>query len=548
MDRTFARGNALPLRPPWTYPCAMAAPRSRTFYELLCEISGNGPERVALVSRGEEVSYGDLLARASALAVGLRREGIARGDRIAVLLNNRREWLELFFATNALGATMVPFSTWSTRSELDFLIGDAGVRWIVALARLGERDFASDLDALTRSGGPRALERVIYVDGPAGRDAYPDLLASPDPALLPAPGEGASAGDTALILYTSGSSARPKAVPLRNFAAIENGFNIGERMGLGPEDTVFVPVPLFWSFGCINALPAILTHGAAMVLQELFEPGGALTLIESHRCSALYTLPAMTNALLAHPSFEPARSASLRTGLTIGTAQDLARCAHELGAASICNIYGSTETYGNCSVTPHDWPFEIRATCQGLPLPGVRIRVRDPETGAPCAADEIGALEVHGYLSAGYTGQSRVHNTEVFCEDGYFRTGDLGCLDRRGRLRFAGRSGEMIKRSGINVSPAEVEEVLQRHPDVGLAGVTGSPDPRVDEAIIAFVVLRPGAAATAEELYRHCKTDLSRYKLPDHIEVCTDLPLTPTGKLMRRELKEIASALPRAHA
>ncbi len=522
----------------------MGAPQSRTFYELLREIAARDTERIALISRGERVSYGELVDRATAVALGLRSEGAVRGDRIGMLLNNRREWLELFFGASALGVTIVPFSTWSTRSELEFLLDDSGVRWLFSLARLGDRDFLADLDAL-RDTAAKTLERVFLVDGPAGRDGFPDCVGPRHPPVALPPGEGASAGDTALILYTSGSSARPKAVPLRHFAAIENGFNIGERMGLGADDVVFVPVPLFWSYGCVNALPAILTHGATIVLQELFEPEGALALIETHRCTALYTLPTITDALLSQPSFAPRRTATLRTGLTIGTPQDLVRTARELGATSICNIYGSTETYGNCCVTPREWPLESRAQYQGTPLPGVEVRVRDPASGRRCDDDEVGALEVRGYLTEGYAGHSAIHNAEVFCEDGYFRTGDLGSLSAEGRLRFAGRSSEMIKRSGINVSPAELEEVLQRHPDVGLAGVTGTPDKRVDEAIIAFVVLRPGAAATAEALRAHCKERVSRYKLPDHIEVCPELPLTPTGKLMRRELKAIAAELPR---
>ncbi len=526
----------------------MQAPLSRTLYELLREITNPDPGRIALISRGETVSYEALLQRATNLAAALREEGVRRGHRVGVLLNNRREWLELFFGASALGATIVPFSTWSTRSELEFLLEDSGVQWLFALARLGDRNFASDLDALRETPVARALERIVWVDGSSGREAVSHYLIDHTRGLRLAPGEGASAGDTLLILYTSGSSARPKAVPLRHFAAIENGFNIGERQGLDGNDAVLVPVPLFWSYGAVNALPAILSHGATMVLQELFEPEEALSLIETHRCSALYTLPAITNALLAHPSFTPARTVTLRTGLTIGTPQDLLRAARELGAASICNIYGSTETYGNCCVTPHDWPLETRAHGQGAPLPGVRIRVRDPESGVLCAADEIGELEVSGYLTSGYVGQSARHNFEVFTQDGYFRTGDLGALNREGHLRYAGRNNEMIKRSGINVSPAEVEEVLQRHPEVGLAGVTGAPDERRGEAIVAFVVLRPGAAATAEELRQHCRTYLSNYKLPDHLECCGELPLTPTGKLMRRELKAMAEQLMRAEA
>ena len=536
----------------------MRPPFARTFFDLLLEQAERAPHHPAVVARGETVSYAELAARAARLAARLRAGGVRRGVRVGVLCDNRVEWLEILFAAHALGALVVPFSTWSTRAELEFLLADSRVRWMFVLARVGERDFAGDVAALAHAG--HDLAQVVLIDGPSragpgaagagdargpSRDgwlAFADCRADPPLEPLP-PGEGASAGDPALLLYTSGSSSRPKAVPLDHHPAIENGFNIGERQGLGPADRVFVPVPLFWSYGAVNALPATLSHGATLVLQQRFEPEQALDLIESHACTAIYTLPAITGALLAAKGFAPARTASLRTGVTIGSPQDIRRAANELGATAICNIYGSTETYGNCCVTWHHWPLERRARCQGPPLPGVRVRIVDPHTGAACAAGESGAVEVHGYVTRGYAGHSARHDADVFTADGWFRTGDLAALDADGALVYAGRSSEMIKRSGINVSPAEIEEVLQQHPAVGLAGVTGVPHAVRGESIVAFVVPRRGCAPAADALVAHCREHLSSYKLPDRVEIRDALPLTPTGKLMRRELKSLAAAL-----
>lgn len=519
-------------------------PDSSTLYALLKEIAERAPEGEALVTRDGSLRYGELLERVTQLAGRMEAEGVGRGQRVGLLLSNRTEWLELFYAACSLGATVVPFSTWSTASELAFLVEDSRVDLIFALAQYGERDFLGDLEGLLGTPSTSARASVVAIDESGARDHFAEYRnasgSKPGRAARRA-ADLAHPEDPLVLLYTSGSSARPKAVPLLHGDALSNGFNIGERMGLVPGDRVFVPVPLFWSYGCINALPAILTHGATMVLQERFEAGEALAMIESQRCTALYTLPAITNALVTHPEFATTRTASLRTGLTIGTPQDLLRVAEELGASGICNIYGSTETYGNCCVTPHNWPLEARSQSQGPPLPGVELRLRDPESGTLCEAGEIGSIEVRGHLTPGYQGDSSRHNPEVFTEDGYFRTGDLGSLDESGRLQFAGRSSEMIKRSGINVSPAEVEEVLQRHPEVLATGVTGTPDEQRDEAIVAFVVLDESATTTLEDLRAHCQHYLSRYKLPDRIELCTELPLTPTGKLMRRELRAMAS-------
>ena len=522
----------------------MRPPMSRTAYDLLREQADRAPGRPVVITVAETVTYAALAGRAGAVAAALRAEGIGRGNRIGLLVDNRVAWLEIFFAASALGAVVVPFSTWSTAAELAFLIADAKLDLLFTLGHFGDRDFAGDIAALQRQGFDGVPRHLVLVEGEPreGFEPYERFRHGLELGNLP-PGLGASAADPLVILYTSGSSNRPKAVPLDHFALIENGFNIGERQGLQPGDRVLVAIPLFWSYGVANALPATLTHGATLVLQGRFEAGGALDLIECHQCTALYTLPAMTSALLAHPAFKPERTRSLRTGVTIGSAQDVIRTAEALGAAGICNIYGSTETYGNCCVTPHDWPLVQRASCQGPPLPGVTLRIRNEASGELCAAGATGLVEVSGYLTRGYAGESAKHNAEVFTTDGFFRTGDLGLLSPDGVFTYAGRSSEMIKRSGINVSPAEVEEVLQQRPEVALAGVTGLPDPRRGEIIVAFVVPRPGALIDAGALLAHCREKLSRYKIPDRIEIAAALPLTVTGKLMRRDLKSLAAGL-----
>ena len=513
----------------------MKPPASRTAHDLLCKQVTTAPGRAAAIWDDGSCSYRDLAVRSTRLAGALHRRGVRRGDRIGLLAPNRVEWLEIFFAATALGAVVVPFSTWSTASELEFLIADSDVGWLFTVEHFAGRDFAADIAGLRTDGRATELRTIVSIDG----TAFESLAAFRDGPDLPA-GTHAQPEDPMVILYTSGSSSRPKAVPLTHAATIQNAFNIGERQRLGPNDRVLVSVPLFWAYGAINALPAIVSHGATLVLQSHFEPGGALDLIERHRCTALYTLPAMTNALVAHPTFRPERTASLRTGVTIGAPQDILKAANQLGATGICNIYGGTENGGNCCVTPTDWPLERRAECQGPPLPGVRVRIRDAETGTLLAAGETGEIEVTGYLTPGYLGDSARFNDTAFTGDGWFRTGDLGFLDDAGAMHFVGRLSEMIKRSGINVSPAEVEEVLQRHADVGIAGVTGADDAERGEIIVAYVTPRPGHALDPGDLLAHCRTELSRYKVPDRLHVTDALPLTVTGKLMRRELRAMA--------
>ena len=520
----------------------MKAPYSRTIFELLCEQADNAPDGIAAIYGDRKVTFSELATSSSCLAAGLRDRGLRRGDRVGLLSNNRIEWLEIFFATTALGATLVPFSTWSTTSELEFLINDSRIKWLFLIEQYGEQKFEASVRTLMGSGATPGLEMCSLIEGTATSPMiHSHDLPAEKPLLDLPPGERASATDTLVLLYTSGSSNRPKAVPLEHFAAIENGFNIGERQGLLPGDRVLISIPLFWSYGAVNALPAVLSHGATLVLQSHFDAGGALDLIEQQRCTAIYTLPAMTNALVGHAEFRPERTSTLRTGVTIGAPQDIAKAANELGANQICNIYGATENYGNCCVTPHDWPLQQRAACQGPPLPGVSVRIRDPDHGTLLGPGEVGEIEVSGYLTRGYDGDSAHANIQSFTEDGYFRTSDLGALDENGYLQFTGRRSEMIKRSGINVSPAEVEEVLQQHVDVALAGVTGLEDPDRGEIIVAYLIARPGHTVEPDNVIAFCRERLSRYKIPDQLIVTDHLPLTVTGKLMRRELKAMAA-------
>lgn len=528
----------------------MRAPYARTLFDLACEQADRHGDAIALISRGQAVSYAELAFNVRHVATVLASHGVRRGERVGIILGNRLEWVQLALGAAGAGAVTVPFSTWSTAQELEFLLHDSAVTILFCIARSGDRDFASDLAKLVpelatggRNANCPALRRIVLIDGAKndGFERLEDFLAGEAATQedLP-PGRAASAADDGLVLYTSGSAAKPKAVRLRQHGIVENGFNIGERQGYSPRDTVLIAPPLFWSYGSANALSAVLTHGATAVLQERFEPGEALDLIERHRCTALYTLPGMTTALMRHASFSRKRVETLRTGLTIGSPQDVREVAEGLGVPEICNVYGATETYGNCCVTWHHWPLEKRMNCQGEPLPGNEMRFVDPETGDPVAPGEPGLTEVRGYVTPGYSGVSAEQNATAISGDGYYRTGDLGRLDENGCFVFVGRSTEMIKRAGINISPAEVEDVLVQHPDVEQAAVVGVPDRERGELVIAFIVARDGANPTAEDIIRHCRSVASKYKVPDRIELSAALPVTPTGKLQRRELRRFA--------
>src|SRR4051812_2937903 len=252
----------------------MEAPFSKIFGDLLFEQAARYGNAPAVITDARILSYRDLRDNAARLAAGLRNHGIARGDRVGLLVNNRPEWLEAFFGITMIGAVAVAFSTWSTPDELDWLLADSDVRALITLDRFADNDFVA---ALQRPPGLHrpALKTVVVIGVADSFVPYESLLAA-SPIPRAAPGVAPAAWDDAIIIYTSGSSSRPKSVPLSHGGIIENGFNIGERQGYGPDDRVLLPPPLFWSYGSANAMSATLTHGAALVLPPRFEPGQAI--------------------------------------------------------------------------------------------------------------------------------------------------------------------------------------------------------------------------------------------------------------------------------
>ena len=530
-------------------------PKSRTLGDLLDEMAAEHPHALALVSRHGQLSYAALQARVDDLARALMAAEVARGDRVAVLLPNRPEWVVAALAIARIGGIVSAISTFSTARELGWTLEHSGAVALITVSAFRGRayldalhDLCPELSGSTpgtlRSERLPSLRTAVSMDG-----QRVDGVFQPEDFLALGTGVGTAAlrerqrsvspSDVCYILYTSGSTAMPKGVTLAHGGVIENGFNIGERQHLTAADRLWLAVPLFWSFGSANALPAILTHGGCAVLQESFEPGEALELLERERCSVYYGMANMARAMLEHPDRRRRRLDSMRTGLTIGLAEDIEMTMEAVGARELCNVYGSTETYGNCAVTDAHDPLALRLHTQGLPLPGMDIRVVDPETRQPLPAGEAGELCVGGHVTPGYFRAPEL-DAAAFDSEGYFLTGDLGLVGDDGRVRFRGRLREMIKTGGINVAPLEVEGVLLQHPDVKQAYVVGVPDRDKDEVVVAALELHEGAGANAGAIVAFCRERLASYKVPVRLvfRKAEDFPRTPTGKIHKPGLRD----------
>jgi len=525
-------------------------PRSRTLPDLLDEMALRDPAREFIVGAGERLSYAETRTRVRQLAKGLHRAGVTRGDHVALLMPNRPEWLLIDFAVMSLGATLVPISTWSRARELAYVLDHSDATTLITVERFASQDYLAMLAELGGPGSDRlpGLRRVVVVGprgAPAARadafdafDALWDLGATVGDAEL----DGArrvGPDDVAYILYTSGTTSRPKGVQLRHGGLVENMWNIGERQHLTPADRMWMGISLFWSFGGANALLAVMTHGGSIVLQESFDAGAALALIEREGCTVYYGTPNIAQALTEHPDRSRRDLSSLRTGAAIGPPPAI-RMVMDLGVREICNVYGLTECYGNCAVTDAHDPVDRRLTTVGTPLPGMEIRVVDRQTRRPLPSGEIGEILVRGHLTPGYYKASD-QNAAAFDADGFLVTGDLGALDDDGYLRFRGRIKEMVKTSGINVAPLEVEEVLLGHPAVEQAYVVGLPDPRREEILAAVVVVREGHQVAPDALRAFCRDALAAFKVPQEFRVMRrdELPLTDTGKVQKLRLAEM---------
>lgn len=502
-------------------------PVARTLGSLTEELALRVGERPALIGSDGTLTWADVEERSRWLALGLMKAGVEAGDRVAVLLPNSVNWVLLDLAAARRGAVFVGLNTWYREEELGSVLAHSGARILVTAERVFGMDMAAAWERL-QTTCPELRRIITVVSELEGRDAG-TALPEADPE---APVN---------ILYTSGSTGRPKGVVLHNRSLVENGFSIGERMHLSEADVLWASTPFFFSFFSANALMAVMTHGASIVVQERFDAEPGLDLIERHRCSVYYGMPNMTQALAAAQARARRDLSSLRTGLTIGPPEAI-RATAEL-VPGICSVYGLTETYGNCAVCDAEEPLDIRATSQGRLLPGFEAKVVDPDSGRRLEPGEVGHMCVRGHVTSGYFRDDAV-NREAFDSEGFLLTGDLCSVDAENRVRYQGRLKELIKTGGINVSPVEIESALMRHPAVRQAHVIGYPDPQKDEVPVAFVEWASGDQADESALLAHCRRLLPAYAVPHRVAWVTDadLPRTATGKVVKRELSMLLDA------
>jgi len=532
----------------------MTRPDGNRLAAVLDFHAARAPDHPAILHGGRAIGYAELQHLSREAAASLLALGIGRGDHVGVLLGNEPEWVVMAFAASYVGATLVPLNTWYKEAELAWTLRHCGLKLLVSATRFLKADYLSLLHKMVpealdakpgaiRSEAFPALRSLFFVgEAPARVPGWADFM-----ALGRGAGDGALAGamaavtgaDPAFILYTSGSTAEPKGVILAHQGLVANGFELGVRRGIVAEDRVWLGSPLFYGLGAANALPATLTHGATLVLQDHFEAGRAISVIEETGSTVYYGTGNMTRAMLDHPDYAQRRVGTLQKG-NAGTVTEYKRLTLvEMGIKGAVPAYGLTESYGNATVGWPDDPLEAKLETSGTPLPGMELRIVDPATGADLPQGEVGLVLLRGHTTPGY-----LHNPDETARalrpDGFFDTGDLGRLDADGRFIFHSRLKEVIKSGGINVSPVEVEQLIASHPGVRDAYVVGVGDPVKGERVVAFV--DAADALTEAEVKAFVKERAASFKVPHHVFFRSEeqLPRLASGKVAKYRLAEEA--------
>jgi long-chain acyl-CoA synthetase len=486
----------------------------------LVDSAGTQADRVALRLEDIRVTYRELDGASARVAGLIRDRGIRPGDRVGVMLPNVIEFAVVYYGVLRAGGVVVPMNPLLKAREVAYYLRDSGAR--LAFVWQGCADEA-------QAGAKRAGSEAVVVDPGVFADV---VLAG---ARRVARVVERRANDTAVILYTSGTTGRPKGAELTHAnLALNAEVVVTDLLRLTADDVIFSGLPLFHSFGQTFTLNAAVAAGACLTLLPRFDPAQALRILAGHRATVFAGVPTMYGALLRVPDQDAYDVSALRVCASGGAAMpvEVMRGFEEAFGCVVLEGYGLSETSPVASFNHPD--RERRPGTIGTPIRGVQMRVVD-EQGNDVAAGEVGEIAIRGHnIMKGYW--QRPEATAAAIPDGWFRTGDLGRADADGYFTIVDRKKDLIIRGGYNVYPREIEEVIYEHPGVAEVAVIGLPDPDLGEEVGAAVALKPGAGATADELRDYVKGQVAPYKYPRHVWIVDALPKNTTGKILKREI------------
>jgi fatty-acyl-CoA synthase len=494
-----------------------------------------------------------------AAALGLMALGIQPGEHVALWATNVPEWVLLQFATAKIGAVLVNINPAYRPFELQYVLKQSDSVALFLVDQFKSSDYFAMLReicpeiAMAKEGKvaspqyPR-LRNIIAIKGtsPAGLLTWQKMidrgksLASGELTRL---GRSQNPGQPINIQYTSGTTGFPKAATLSHRNLLLNAYYIGECQALTAEDRICIPVPFYHCFGCVLGTLACAVYGSTMIIPaEYFQPGPTLDAIEQEKATSLYGVPTMFIAQLQDPSLPGRKITSLRTGIMAGSPcpiEVMRQVGDKLGARQLTIAYGQTEASPVITQTRTDDPIELRVETVGRPLPGVEVKVFDPATGRDLGDNEQGELCTRGHVvMLGYYNNPEA-TAAAIDKEGWLHTGDLTVRLPNGYYKITGRLKDMVIRGGENIYPREIEEFLFTHPAVEQASVVGVPDPKYGEELCAWIKLKAGKTASADEIRSFCKAQLAHYKVPRYVKFVESFPQTVTGKIQKFKIRDL---------
>ena len=503
-------------------------------------------------------TYGELQEQVHTLARALVAAGLLKGARVALLMGNRPEWVVSAFAVALAGGVLVPVNTFAEAPELEHILRHSGTSMLLVQRHLAGHAYLDDLSSVApdlRSCRPGRIRsttlpdlRRIWCLGLEGAEgpvepwpALEQMAGDVEERHLEAIAAQVSPADDALVVYTSGTTAAPKGVLHAHRAASLQSWRCARLMALDATARVWGAMPLFWTAGFCRVMGGTLASGACMVMQEVFEPGEALRLLEAERVTTMHVWLHQEAQMEDHPDWDSRDLSAVRHADSLGSFRRHKSVQIE-GDWSTLNAYGNSETFTIVTAVPADRPAIGADAHHGEILPGNSVRIFDVASGELLAAGEQGEIAVKGAtLMKGYL---RVPPEECFDADGFFHTGDSGYVDDEGRLHWTGRISGLIKTGGANVSPVEIEQALYAHPGLKVVLAVGVPDAVLGEIVVLCAVAHEGADVDEADVRSFLRGQLASYKIPRRVLFFEESELSVTGsaKIRGEPLKALAVA------
>jgi acyl-CoA synthetase (AMP-forming)/AMP-acid ligase II len=529
-------------------------PFTPTAAELVRHAARRFGDKPLAILGDQRLTYADAEVLSARLAKGLLASGIGKGARVGLLAPNSPQWIVGWLGATRIGAVTTLLNTYSKARELGWLLRHADVQLLLTVDRYLGNDYLERLEHAVPDLAGQEHERIFVASNPflraiwtwgdgrrpwagpidelaeRGHGVRDEILHECEREVTPA--------DPMVVVYSSGSTADPKGAVHAHGPAVRHAHNLWQMRDLIEDDVLYTPMPLFWVGGFSFTLIAAMHAGATLVFEEQFEPGATLELIERERVTQVLGWPHMAKALIDHPTFKDRDLSSIRGGSYAALLPQQLQADAEVPRA---NSLGMTETLGPHTFDSKDNPLPAeKAGSFGFSVPGVEHKIVDPVTLEDQPVGDTGELWIRGYSVM--LGLHKKERSEVFTPEGWYRTGDGGYFDEDGHFYFTGRMGDLIKASGMNITPRDVELALEALPEVVLAFVCGIPAGERGEDVVAAIALSPGETLDEEEARKRVKEEIASYKVPRRILVFgdqTELPWLDSGKVDRRRLAAI---------